>query len=196
MEVRNIESLHPNPKNEHKLSDEGKALLLHAMSLGDHGAFLITPDGMIINGNNRWHLRIEAHWDNKEVQCRILSWATTEDGHYYPIIDGQVVKEGEVIPHYYNSLDALYAAYAFTANGEAGYYEKSVMDKFGEWGLDPKKFSGSFFPPKSFEDSMQAFKAYEKKKKYEIVVNCDNEQDMDQKYQQIVQMGFQAKRKI
>lgn len=194
MEKRNIESLQPNPNNEHKFSDEGKALLLHAMSLGDHGVFLITPEGMIINGNNRWHLRIEARWDDKEVYCRILTYGQNSEG-FYAVIDGQTVLDGEVAPHYYVSIEALYAAYAFTANGEAGYYEKSVMNKFDEWKLDPAKFSGSFFPPTSFKDSMASLKDFQKKKKYQVIVNCINEEDLNNKYQQITDLGIAAKKK-
>lgn len=195
MEWLNIETLHPNPENEHKLSDKGKELLLYAMSLGDHGLFLITPDKMIINGNNRWHLRIESNWDNKYVLCRYLTYGQDNIG-YFAIIDDKTVVINEAVPHHYDSIAALYAAYAFSANGEAGYYEKSVINKFPEWGLDPDKFLGDFFPPKSFKESMKAFNTYEKKKKYEIVVNCNDEADMDEKYRQIVELGFQAKRKI
>lgn len=195
MEWLNIEELHPNPDNDHDLSDESKDLLLHAMSLGDHGLFLITPDKMIINGNNRWYLRLEAHWDTKFVLCRYLSYGQDAEG-YYAIIDEKPVLDGEVIAHHYNSIESIYTAYAFTANGEAGFYKKSVMDKFARLGLDPTKFAGDFFPPKSFAASMQAFKERERKKKYEIVINCQDEVDMDDKYRQVVENGWQAKRKI
>jgi hypothetical protein len=195
MEWLNIEELHPNPNNEHHLSDKGKELLLHAMSLGDHGLFLTTPDKMIINGNNRWHLRIEAGWDTRFVLCRYLTYGQDAEG-YYAIIDEKVIKEHEVIPHHYVSVEALYAAYAFSANGEAGYYERSVIDKFPEWGLDPAKFVGDFFPPKSFAESLEKLKAHEKKKKYEIVIACQDEEDMDSKYSQVLGMGMQARRKI
>src|SRR6185312_1915203 len=142
MEWLNIETLKPNPDNEHKLSDPGKELLLHAMSLGDHGVFLVTPEEkMIINGNNRWHLRIEAGWDNKYVLCRYLTAGQVDKG-FFAIIYGKTVLDHEVIPHHYVSIEALYAAYAFSANGEAGYYEKSVINKFSDWGLDPAKFVG------------------------------------------------------
>lgn len=195
METRNIESLQPNPNNEHSLSNEGKELLLHAMSLGDHGVFLITPEGMIINGNNRWHLRIEAHWDGKDVHCRILTVGQDGEG-FYAIIDGIVIKEAEVIPHHYVSIEALYAAYAFTANGEAGYYKKSIIDKFAEWNLDPKKFAGSFFPPVSIAESLEKMKQREKKKKYEIVIACEDEAQMDTMYSNFITAGYRAKRKI
>lgn len=195
METRNIESLQPNPNNEHSLSNEGKALLLHAMSLGDHGVFLINQDNMIINGNNRWHLRIEAGWDNREVYCRILTVRQDAEG-FYAVIDGEIVKDAEVIAHHYVSIDALYAAYAFTANGEAGYYKKSIASKFAEWDLDPAKFAGSFFPPVSIAESLEKMKQREKKKKYEIVIACEDEAQMDTMYSNFITAGYRAKRKI
>lgn len=196
MEVRNIETLTPNPNNDHALTDEGKRLLLHAMSLGDYGTFLITPEGMIINGNNRYYMRTEAGWDNKEMQCRILTAGHDETLGYYAIIDGVTILDHEVIPHYYVSVEAMHRAYAFSANGEAATYSKGIINRFDEWGLDPTMFQTNFFPPKSAQDSIDAMVAHAKKKKYEIVVSCQDEADMDGKYQQIIQLGYQAKRKI
>lgn len=195
MEIRNIETLVPNPNNDHSIDDEGKRLLLNGMSLGNFGVFLITPEGMIINGNNRFYLRTEAGWDNKEVPCRILTTAQDEFG-FYPIIDGEIVKQQEVIPHHYISLEALYKAYAFVANGEAAHYDKSIAAKFPEWGLNPNDFQANFFPPQSITETLKKIEAAVKKKKYQIVVPCDNEQDMDAKFNQITALGYAAKRKI
>lgn len=196
MEIRNIESLTPNPNNDRVMKDEGKRLLLHAMSLGNHGSFLITPEGMIIDGNHRWLLRAEAEWSNKEVQCSILSFGQDAEG-FYPIIDGEIVKFNEVIPHHYVSLEALYHAYAFTRNSEAAYYDPdAIANKFAEWELDSTQFQANFFPPKSIQDTLDAMAKQEAKKKYQLIIPCEDEADMDVKYQAVVDLGYKVKRKI
>lgn len=195
MEVRNIETLTINPNNDHGIDDAGKRLLLIAMSRGDHGAFLITPEGMIINGNNRFKLREEAGWSNKEVNCRVLT-AGQDDQGLYAVIDGVTVLDHEVIPFHYVSLDAMYHAYGFDANAEAAHYDKSIAGKFTEWQLDPNDFQANFFPPKSVQETLDALKKAEQKKKYQIIIPCTDETDMDAKYQAVTQLGYTAKRKI
>ncbi len=195
MILRNIETLQPNPNNDHPITDEGKRLLLNAMSLGDHGSFLITPEGMLINGNNRWLLRNEAGWENSIVGCKVLTYGQDDQG-YYAIIDGEVVKEHEVIPHHYPSVESMYHAYAFTANAQAAYYDKSIVDKFEEWQLSPDAFNLTFFPPKSVEETLKDIKKLEAKKKYQLIVICEDESDMDTKYEALTSIGLEAKRKI
>jgi DNA modification methylase len=158
MELRNIETLRPNPNNDRILDEAGKTLLLHAMSMGDHSTFLITPEGMIIDGNNRWNVRFDAGWENKDVQCRVLTYgqdptkAEKNEKSYYAIIDGVTVTDHDVIPHFYITPEALYKAYSITRNTEAAYDDpEAIANKWAEWQLDASRFSLSFTPPQTVE---------------------------------------------
>jgi hypothetical protein len=195
-EIRNIETLKPNPDNHHDVDERGKEMLLHDMSLGDHGTFLIIPDGMIINGNNRFKYRFDAQWQGKPVECRILTYGEDSEG-YYAIIDGVTVKENEVIPHHYVSLEAMYKAYAFSSNGEAAYYDSDyIANNFHEWELPADKVKINFFPPKSVEETLKALAKKEAEKKFQLVIPCESQEDMVQKYQQILTLGITPKGKI
>lgn len=203
MEIRNIETLHINPDNNRILKQEGKDLLLYGMSMGDHSTFLITPEGMTIDGNNRWFLRNEAGWDNKDVYCRILTYgqeqAKVENGEdsYYAIIDGAIVRDHEVIPHYYVSVEALYKAYSLTRNGEAAYDDPEyIANNFHNWKLDPQKFQVHFFPPASIEESLKNMEKAAAKKKYQLIIMCTDEADMDSKFSLVSTLGIIPKRKI
>ncbi len=196
MEIRNIETLRVNPENHRILTDKGREMLLHDMLLGDHSSFLITPDGMIIDGNNRWMLRHEAGWMHKDVHCRILTFAEDQDG-FYAIIDGEVVKENEVIPFHYVSVEALYKAYSFSRNSESAYDDPDyIANNFHKWQLDEDKVQVHFFPPASIAETLKQMEKREKAKKYQIIIPCVDEKDMDTKYNQVMRLGIQAKRKI
>lgn len=196
METRNIETLKINPENHRILTKEGKEMLLHDMLMGNHSTFLIIPDGMIIDGNNRWLNREDAGWSNKEVACNILTYGQDDQG-FYAILDGEIVKDHEVIAFHYVSLEALYKAYSFSRNSEAAYDDPEyIANNFERWQLDGSKTQVKFFPPQSIEETLKQLLKKEAKKHYQLIVTCNDEADMDDKYGKLMSVGIQAKRKI
>lgn len=196
MVIKNIEELHPNPNNDRILEKEGKEMLLHSMSIGDTGSFLITEDNMILDGNNRWNLRHEAGWANKEVRCHVLTAGQDELG-YYAIIDGIIVKEAEVIPHHYVSIEAMQKAFSLVRNMEAAYDDpEAIANKWDQWQLPADKFQVHFFPPKNYEDTIESLKKTARAKASQVVIAFDNPEAASQAHSNLVASYPNAKLKI
>ncbi len=196
MIIKNIEELHPNPNNDRILESEGKEMLLHAMSMGDTGSFLITADNMIIDGNNRWHLRNDAGWANKEVRCHVLTTGQDELG-FYPILDDVIVKEAEVIPHHYISIEALYKAFSLVRNMEAAYDDpEAIANKWDQWQLPADKFQVHFFPPKNYADTIESLKKSAREKQSQVVIAFDSPETAQEAHTTLVTSYPNAKLKI
>lgn len=196
MVLKNIEELHPNPNNDRILEKEGKEMLLHSMSMGDTGSFLITADNMIIDGNNRWHLRNEAGWANKEVRCHILTAQQDELG-FYPLIDNVIVKEAEVIPHHYISIEAMEKAFSLVRNMEAAYDDpEAIANKWDQWQLPADKFQVHFFPPKNYEETIAALKKSAKEKQSQVVINFQDPESATNAHANLVTQYPNAKLKV
>lgn len=190
MITKKIEELSENPNNLKDQNDDGFDRLVRQMKMGDHSTFLITPAGMVIDGNHRLKAAKEAGWT--EVQCRVLSYEKTDDGYSAVIDDIPVRNSDGGVPFYYDSPEAMYLAYALSRNGSAAYYSE---DKFANSllpeTLDLTLFDANFFPPKSIEDTL---KQIESNKKFNLIINCADEAEQEAKYNDLVEKGYKVKR--
>lgn len=190
---KKITELNENPKNYKNLDDDGFARLVEQMKMGDHSTWLITPENMIVDGNMRKKAALTAGWE--EVECRVLSFEKNEQG-YYALIDGVVVRDHEVIPYYYKTVDEGIMAYALSRNSHSGYYNDDFFNSMPNMTIDYAMFSVDIKPPESITEMMANLVQKERKKKLLLLVPCDDETQLEQRYQKITELGIPVKKKI
>ena len=190
---KRIEDLKENPNNRRNIDEKNYVRLIEQMKLGDHSTWLITSDDMIIDGNMRKKAALEAGWT--EVDCKVLSFEHDPERGYYALIDGVVVKDNEVIPFYYKDIESGITAYALSRNGTMGYYNDDIFNAHGNLDIDWEMFPLDIKPPKDIEELMKEMAKTERKKKFLLVVACDDEVQFEQRYQQIVGLGIPVKKK-
>lgn len=190
---KQLSELHENPNNRRNVDKKNYQRLLDQMRMGDHSIFLITEDGMVVDGNHRLKAAKESGWT--EVDCKVLSFEHDPSQGYYALIDGQVVKDNEVIPYYYPTIEAGITAYALSRNSQVGYYNDEILNAHGDLGIEWEMFTLDINPPQDLEEIIKKMSQEDRKKKLALIIPCDDEVQLEQRFSQITDLGIPVKKK-
>lgn len=170
-----IENVRPDPNNPRDISDvKEKDLDDFIQKYGELKPVLVDirpeKEGNLIGGNKRLESYIRLG--------RTELWIEPKD----PITDAQAFEIG--------SLDNSYFGY---------YVESKLLPQLKQFEqeLDFSKLGVQLEPPPSFEQLMKQFngQAPNKPMRYEIVIRCLDENDLNQKMQNIASLGIAAKKR-
>jgi hypothetical protein len=189
-----ISELHENPNNRRNIDEVNYDRLVKQMRMGDHSTWLITEDGMIVDGNMRKKAAVDAGWES--VDCKVLSFQKDEEKGYFALIDGVIVKDHEVIPYYYKTIEDGIMAYALSRNGTSGYYNDDIFNDMPQMEIDWSMFPIDISPPKDIEEIIKSMAQSERKKKLMLIISCDDQEQLEQRYLKIVELGIPVKKKV
>ena len=190
---KKISELVENPANHRNIDEKNYDRLVQQMRMGDHSTWLITDENMIVDGNMRKKAALDAGWE--EVECRVLSFQQDPEKGFYALIDGQVVKDHEVIPYYYKTKDDGILAYALSRNGSAGYYNDDLFNIMPQIDIDWSMFPVEINPPKDIEEIVKDMAKTERKRKLMLIVPCDDEVQLQDRFDKISAIGIPVKKK-
>lgn len=190
---KQINELTENPKNRRNIDEKNFERLVEQMKMGDHSTWLITSENMIVDGNMRKKAALSAGWEM--VDCKVLSFLSEEGKGWYAVIDGEVVKDHGVIPFYYSSIDAGITAYALSRNGTMGYYNDEIFNDMPQIDIDWSLFPLDIKPPKDIQEIMKEMAKKERTKKLMLIIPCDDEVQMNQRYDAVQALGIPVKKK-
>lgn len=169
----NIANLHPDPNNPRDISDEAKSDLVYFLQT--YGAFKpllvdfrLTSEGNLIGGNKRYEAYQSMGIQEVWIEPRI------------PQSDADAFSMGTV------------------DNMEFGHYmetklKEQIAKHQEELGDRLEKLKAAIQLPPTLEEIMKPERT--QKMKYEIIIRCIDENDMNDKFQRLAQVGLSGKKR-
>ncbi len=183
--------LKENPKNYKEATPEEEKRLQKQMLMGDHSTALITPDDMLIDGNNRKKWALQAGWET--VECRVLSFEQDPEKGFYALLDGVVVKDKDGnIPYFYSSVDAGIQAYALSRNGNQSHYQKDPLKEIlKQYGLQADMFTANIHA----EQDLKTLLTDNKPPKLQLIIDCQSPEELSDTINKLASVGVVARQR-
>lgn len=169
-----------NPKDikEDDLADLKEQLELK----GQFEPLLVTPNGTIVGGNQRYKAMKELAWNL--VWIVELDFKQDDQGLYRPLLDGEMQEAR------YETIEEGMMDYAIAHNSQYGFYVKTKFaDAVAPLNINLKSLR---IDVKNV-DADEYLKTRESKPKFNLIVPCDNEEEQKLLKEKLLSMGIQVK---
>lgn len=173
-----------------RINQVGEEMLESNLELGQHTTYLVKPkeDGRYtaLGGNHR--LRKMHSMNYTEADCKVLTYGFEENKGYYPIIDDRIYKRPDgTIPHYFQTIEELEIAMAFSHNTSPVYWNgEAVANATGNYqSINWRMFTKDFDEKVSIGDVIARFDAQKAKdagsrfQKPVLAITFQTAQDLD-----------------